>query len=230
MVGEVTSNGHVEVESDDYSGILAVVSARERRSERRAFLAIGAAVLACVAVVVLAVVLGLHRQQNQVEPYLVGVTEDSRVIVIGKLERGWHVSHLQTAGILRRWIKAVRGLTTDEVQVIEERKWAWSMMVEPGATQLRTQYAALPLDQVGKFAIAVKMEGGAPPVGGRTYEMRWTEERTDLNSRSTSLRKFIGFFTIKVRPPKVLANGTIDAAEAEHLGVYIESFSVEERP
>jgi type IV secretory pathway TrbF-like protein len=208
-------------------GIIGAISAREARADRRAWLA----QLVALVAIGIGVLLAVQRSMTTttiVEPFVVGVTDAAQVIVLGNLSHQWTLQEVWVRDQLARWIDNIASLSTDSVEVQRKRAEAWAMMIEPGKMQLHSFLGERPLKLVGDLAVAVTLERLTPTGNGRTWEMQYTEHRTDMKAMRTEAKAFTGFITVSIRKPEVV-DGQVNLQEVKHLGIWVESFSVRPR-
>jgi type IV secretory pathway TrbF-like protein len=208
--------------------IIGAISAREGRADRRALLAQVVALLAIGAAALLAVALYTQRALTTVEPFLVGVTEQGQVIVLGNLSHQWTLQEVWVRSQLVRWMLNISSLSTDPIAVQEARAEAWSMMLEPGKTHLHAFLLERPIKLVGQLAVTVTIERLEPTGNSRTWEVHYTETRTDMKTAKVEVKPFTGFLTVAIRKPEVV-KGKVNIEEIKHLGIFIESFSLRPR-
>lgn len=209
-------------------GMIGAISAREARADWRAWIAQCVAVLAIGLGVVLGIALYTQRSLTTVEPFLVGVTATGEVIVLGQLSHQWTVQEVWVRKQLNDWLFNIVSLPTDEIEVQRIRGEAWSMMLEPGTTQLRAFLSERPIKLVGALAVEVMLDRLEPTGNGRTWEVQYTERRTDLKALRTETKAFTGFITVSIRKPEVV-KGKVNLTEVKHLGIFVESFTVRPR-
>jgi type IV secretory pathway TrbF-like protein len=209
-----------EEASRDYSGVLGLISDRERAAQRLMKNWRHGCVMACGVSLGLVLLLGYQMSQHKTVYKLTGMTAEGHVRVVNLPEEGWTVTDTQTRSVLHKWLKANRVFSLDDKQTAEARLWAWNMSLKAAQNWLAGQFQALPIEKVGKVTVEVESFKPVPPTTGRTWELYWEEKRTD--SSGTTRKAFGALVTVVVREP------TTDE-EADHLGVWVEWISADER-
>jgi type IV secretory pathway TrbF-like protein len=214
----------------DVSHLLAVISERERAAEKKAAAWQRVGTLAIIGSLGLIGAVIYQRSQLPAIPYPVGVTEDARVVVLAP--HPWMLEEGVIRAKLESWLDSYRGFGTDSVQNLKRRNAAWEMSLPVAQKQMLLYFEALPLKRVGQVAVSVKIER-LEPAGGRTWEVQFREEATNLKTVEGEVHQYSGFITVATKPPTVtFKNGVVvtQTAELTRLGLSVESFTVDERP
>lgn len=222
-------NGQPTVMDEDlvYDANVELVSLREKVAYQRMahWRTVGLLVGLLSLGLVVAVILLVLKQETTYK--LVGITEEGHVRVIPLSGAPWNVSQANIRGQLHKWLMACRNFGTDEIAIQRDRLTCWNLARKPAQGWISAEYTALPVDKVGKVAIRVAQPPEppmrfVPPTAGRTWEVYWHEEWTTLNNPLAQRKAFLALITVQVKEPE-------SDQEAEHLGVWIENVTVEER-
>jgi type IV secretory pathway TrbF-like protein len=211
--------------SDELATYLMACSAQEQVALRHAAQWKAMAfVLGTVALA--AVVLAWLILSRQTVIYkLVGLTEDGRVRIQSLPLNGWTLDQLTIRAMIIRWVRASHQYGVDPVHLAAERLFAWSMAKGQVQQYLTKRYQRWPMEKVGKQTIAIERIRTIPPTHGRTWEVYWAEVQTDAAGAVS--KNYVAWLTIIVKHPATEAD---DGEDALHLGVWVETIGMEERP
>jgi type IV secretory pathway TrbF-like protein len=213
----------------DYRQVVTDISATERLAYQRMAQWRQVAVLSgCLAVGLLVGWL-LTLSKAETTYRLVAATEEGHVRIVRLPEQGWTLPDTLIREQVQRWVLAVRSFGTDGIAIGHARLNAWNQARKPAQAWLSEHFLALPVTQVGTVAIrVVDREPGVPdvrivpPTVGRTWEVYWQEAWTRKGRTTPERKAFLALIVVQVQEPT-------NDAEANHLGVFIESISVQSR-
>ena len=139
-------------------------------------------------------------QRNRVQPYVVAVDRDMRIVELGKAVRGNDsLSDKLKRELLKTWIFDTRVVLKEFDAQTNFIFWAMHRTFGPATRELQQWYDGnRPNERAKTEVVTVTVDSILPIPNSKNWEARWTETITQ-NDQSV-IEKWSGIFTLEVLP------------------------------
>ena len=161
---------------------------------------------------------------SSVVPYVVELdvsTGEIRNVGTVQSMTSYQPSTKMTEYFIRQFIRDTRGIPLDPVVYKDKLSNAFNFLTADAARKVQTQMRGDKLsEKFGKSTVQVDIQSIVPMEGGKSFQVRWTENEFAVESGQKKLTNYTGIVTME----QILAKSE-DEVERNPLGMYIADFN-----
>ncbi len=183
--------------------------------------------LMAVICVVLAIGLTVQSCKQSVIPYLVEVQASGEVRLVGAVtSQDWSLSESSKRVEMERWIRNLRGLSSDHRIVQERLTYVRLHSTQAAKMQLENYFDTRdPLEQFGKETRSVHIESVTQIKGSQgAYRIEWKEKVFGAKGEDLGMEAYVGEFHLSIIPPT-----TEEGLQINPLGVFVSFFDFDRK-
>ena len=182
--------------------------------------------LAGLMAVVTILTLGLVYKSlsSNVMPYIVEVDKTTGMVMnVGTVEASAHYQAGESVYkyFLSKFLKNTREIPLDPVVYKENLTTAYGFLTKNAATKLQTMLKTeKTTEKFGHQTVQINISTILPMEGGRSYQIRWTEEAFTIGTGEKKVTPYSGIFTVQT-----IKSEDEEQLEVNPIGLYISDFS-----